>query len=126
MSKVLVVDDQPELRQLFTRVIERQGHTVTTACNGNEALAALESAAPDLILLDMAMPQMDGLTFLRAMRAKPQFSKIPVIILSGLMSPDQIATARELGATDQLVKAEFSMKDLRARVARQLSTSSAA
>lgn len=121
MSTVLIVDDQPELRQLFGRVLEQQKYTVISAANGQEALGLLEKHKPDLVLLDMAMPQMDGLSFLRLVRQNPQWKRLPVIILSGLMSSEQIAEARELGVSDQLVKAEFSMKELRSRVARLLS-----
>jgi len=120
MSRVLVIDDQPELRQLFQRVLENQGYTVTTADNGQAGLGALDAADPQLILLDMAMPLMDGLAFLRELRKIPRWATLPVIILSGLMSAEQTQTARALGVVDQLVKAEFSMKELRARVARHV------
>lgn len=120
MSTILVVDDQPELRQLFQRVLLHQGHQVVVAGNGYEGLLALERSAPELILLDMAMPQMDGLTFLKELRARPRGRDLPVIILSGLMSPEQTAAARALGVSDQLVKAEFSIRDLRALVAKYL------
>jgi CheY-like chemotaxis protein len=120
MSTVLVVDDQAELRQLFQRVLESQGYQIVCAANGQAGLAMLDATNPQLILLDMAMPQMDGITFLRNLRQKPKFQTVPVIVLSGLMSREQIRTARELGVTDTLVKAEFTMKELRNRVARLL------
>ena len=118
MSTVLVVDDQPELRLLFQRVLENQGYGVCTAENGVEGLKVIEQCNPQLVLLDLAMPRMDGLGFLRAIREQQKWAKLPVIMLSGLMSPEQISAARELGVTDRLVKAEFSMKELRARVGR--------
>lgn len=124
MSTVLVVDDQAELRQLFQRVLEHQGYTVITAADGLEAIQMLEAHNPSLALLDMAMPKMDGMGFLREIRRKPRWAKLPVIILSGLMNAEQIDAARKLGVIDQLVKAEFSMKELRARVARHLAGSS--
>ena len=120
MSTILVMDDQPELRQLFQRVLENQGYMVATADNGRAGLAAVGAADPQLILLDMAMPLMDGLTFLHELRRLPGRAGLPVIILSGLMSAEQTRAARELGVVDQLVKAEFSMKELRARVARHV------
>jgi two-component system chemotaxis response regulator CheY len=118
MSTVLVVDDQPELRMLFQRVLENQGYTVVLAENGVEGLQIIEQCNPQLVLLDMAMPRMDGLTFLQAIRGQKKWANLPVIMLSGLMTAEQIAAARELGVADRLVKAEFSMKELRARVAR--------
>ena len=118
MSTVLVVDDQPELRLLFQRVLENQGYRVCTAENGADGLKVIEQCDPQLVLLDLARPRMDGLGFLRAIREQPRWAKLPVIMLSGLMSAEQIAAARELGVADRLVKAEFSMKELRARVAR--------
>ena len=120
MGTVLVIDDQPEMRQLFQRVLERQGHRVVCAGNGQEGLRALQSCPAEVVLLDMAMPEMDGLSFLRTLRQQPRWKQLPVIILSGLMSPEQVAAARALGVTDQLVKAQFSMRELRALVARHL------
>ena len=120
MSKVLVVDDQLELRTLFSRLLENQGHAVVAVGNGSEALRSTETWVPDLILLDLAMPEMDGLTFLRAIRKRDGWLNVPVIMLSGLMSPQQVADARALGVADQLVKGKFSTRELRASVARCL------
>ena len=80
----------------------------------------MQTCPAQVVLLDMAMPEMDGLTFLRALRNQPKWKELPVIILSGLMSAEQVAAARSLGVTDQLVKAQFSMRELRALVARHL------
>ena len=120
MSTVLVVDDQPELRTLFQRMLENQGHSVVTVCNGQEALNYTEAWLPDLVLLDLAMPLMDGLAFLRQVRSRPAWDGVPVIMLSGMMTAEQTAAARQLGVADQLTKGEFSTKDLRAKVAKHL------
>jgi CheY-like chemotaxis protein len=122
MSRVLVVDDQPELRILFSRVLENQGHIVVAVSNGQEGLSSTETWVPDLVLLDLAMPQMDGLAFLRIIRNRSGWATVPVIILSGLMSREQIAAARELGVTHQLTKGGFSTRELRACVAKCLAT----
>ncbi|HSU67835.1 MAG TPA: response regulator [Tepidisphaeraceae bacterium] len=120
MATVLVIDDQMELRTLFQRVLENQGHSVFCACNGDHALRSTESWTPDLILLDLAMPEMDGLAYLRIIRARPGWADVPVIMLSGLMSHEQTRAAEELGVCDQLLKGEFSTRELRARVAKYL------
>lgn len=117
MSTLLIVDDQAELRQLFQRVLETQGYHVVLAANGQAGLDALDAVNPQLILLDMAMPEMDGITFLRRLRQRSGFATVPVLILSGLISREQLQAARELGAADHLVKADFTMKELRSRVA---------
>ena len=118
MARILVIDDQVELRTLFQRILEHAGHNVIAAEGGQEALRATELLIPDLVLLDMAMPQMDGLAFLREARARPGWENVPVIILSGMVTPEQMASARQMGACDQLVKGQFSTRELRARVAR--------
>jgi CheY-like chemotaxis protein len=120
MGKVLVVDDQLELRTLFSRLLEKQGHSVVAVGNGNVALRTTETWVPDLVLLDMAMPEMDGLAFLRAIRSRAGWANVPVIMLSGLMSPGQVIAAQELGVADQLMKGRFSTRELRASVARCL------
>ena len=120
MGMVLVIDDQLELRTLFQRVLENGGHRVVAVGNGEEALRATEDWTPDLILLDLSMPRMDGLDFLRLARQRPGLAKVPVIVLSGLLNAEQTAAARELGVADQLQKGAFTTRELRARIARFL------
>lgn len=120
MPTVLVIDDQMELRTLFQRVLEHGGYQVISAEGGEEAVRMTEAWLPDLILLDLAMPQMDGLEFLRTVRRRAGWAQVPVIVLSGMFSAEQIAAARELGACDQLVKGQFTTRELRARVAKYL------
>ena len=120
MGTVLVIDDQLEIRTLFQRVLENGGHRVVAVGNGEEALRATEAWTPELMLLDLAMPQMDGLGFLRLARQRPSLAKVPVIVLSGMMSAEQTAAARELGVADQLQKGAFTTRELRARVAKFL------
>jgi two-component system cell cycle response regulator DivK len=123
MASILVIDDQMELRTLFHRILERGGHSVITAEGGEEAVRATEAWIPDLVLLDMAMPQMDGLAFLRVVRARPGWKDVPIIVLSGMLSAEQMTIARQLGACDQLVKGQFTTRELRSRVARHLGPS---
>lgn len=117
MGTVLVIDDQLELRTLFQRVLENGGHRVVTVGDGEAALRATENWTPDVILLDLSMPQMDGLAFLRVARQRPGLAEVPVIVLSGMLTPEQTAAARELGVADHLQKGAFTTRELRARVA---------
>jgi CheY-like chemotaxis protein len=120
MATVLVIDDQLEIRTLFQRVLENGGYRVVCVCDGGDALRVTESWKPDLMLLDLSMPQMDGLDFLRLARQRPSLANVPVIVLSGMLSPEQTAAARELGVADHLQKGAFTTRELRARVAKLL------
>jgi CheY-like chemotaxis protein len=120
MATVLVIDDQMELRTLFQRVLEHGGHTVVAAEGGVEAVRATEAWKPDIVLLDMAMPQMDGLEFLRTVRRRPGWQSVPVIVLSGMLTAEQMVAVRELGVCDLLVKGQFTNRELRSRVAQHL------
>ena len=84
MATILIVDDEPILRQLFQKVIEHDGHTVMTASNGREALEVMREQVPDLIMLDMQMPAMDGTTFLRLIRRHQDWAHVPVVIMSAM------------------------------------------
>lgn len=117
MSRILVVDDEPGLRQLYQKVLSRQGYDVRLAANGADALLALGMSMPDLILLDLAMPDMDGISLLRVIRATPGMEKIPVIVLTAFTDGTRLAPLAELNVACQLTKAEFSVRELRERIA---------
>lgn len=120
MDTILVVDDEPTLRDLYKAMLGRQGYRVAVAGNGSQALMALEVVRPDLIVLDMAMPEMDGLAFLRVIRDSVEWKHVPVILLTAFATTEQQAGLAGLGVTEQLTKASFSVRDLRERVARLL------
>lgn len=79
---VLVVDDEPYLCDLIADVLEAEGHTARKASHGLEALERVREHKPDLILLDLMMPIMDGWEFVQALRAMPQFASIPVVVIT--------------------------------------------
>lgn len=87
MASVLIVDDEPTIRELFSYVFEEAGHEIRQAGNGLEALLALEQAIPDFIILDIAMPEMTGKEFVlelaRRAVSKPQLAKIPFVVMTG-------------------------------------------
>jgi excisionase family DNA binding protein len=95
---VLVVDDDPQVRELVRANLELEGYTVREAGSATEGLAALEERAPDLILLDVMMPQMDGWEMLRRVQERHGIGSIPVVMFSGKLDARTQAQATERGA----------------------------
>jgi CheY-like chemotaxis protein/phosphoribosyl 1,2-cyclic phosphodiesterase len=113
--KILVVDDDEDLRFLARRSLARGGHEVTEASGGAEAVRSIERQMPDLILLDLNMPAPDGLETLRMLRSREATRSVPVIVLTAKDDEESVAASFELGATDFLSK-PFTLPQLEARV----------
>jgi CheY-like chemotaxis protein len=105
---------------LFQKVLEHDGHTVLTAANGREALEVMRHQVPDLILLDMLMPAMDGPTFLKLIRRHQDWAHVPVVIMSAVADECNVRNVAALGVRDYLLKAGFSLPMLRKRIAKYL------
>ena len=114
-GEILVVDDDPLNRAILQRGLEREGHGVTTASDGAEALAALRADPVDLVLLDIVMPRMDGFRVLDEMKADPVLREIPVIMISAVDDHESVIRCIEAGAEDHLPK-PFDPVLLRARI----------
>ncbi|MEZ4452645.1 MAG: adenylate/guanylate cyclase domain-containing protein [Nannocystaceae bacterium] len=114
-GKILVVDDNESNRNMLSRRLERQGHTVQLADNGRRALEMLRSGDFDLVLLDVMMPEMDGYEVLERMHADDKLRGLPVIMISALDQLDTVVRCIELGAEDYLPK-PFNPVVLRARI----------
>ena len=112
MKKILVVDDEPKIVQLARDYIERAGFAVLTAGDGPSALAVVRAEKPDLIVLDLGLPGMDGLDVARAVRKD---SNVPIIMLTARGEETDKLVGLELGADDYITK-PFSPKELVARV----------
>ena len=110
--RVLVVDDEPVVRDVLSRYLLREGFTVTEAADGSAALAAVEEVSPDVVLLDLMLPRLSGLDVLRALRLN---GDLPVIILSARASERQRIQGLQLGADDYVVK-PYSPGEVVARV----------
>lgn len=120
---ILLVDDDPLIIRMYQNKLKREGYQVRTAFNGGEALLQLRKEKPDLILLDVMMPKMNGVETLRALKEDPKTKKIPVIILTNLGdNPEDIEGAKKLGALDYLVKSEISLRQLSERVRKAIET----
>lgn len=111
----MVIDDVEDNVQLLATTLERAGYTCVLARGGEEALAALELAVPDVVLLDYMMPGMDGPEVVRRMRAAPRTLEVPVIMLTASTLPDHVNAALTAGATDYITK-PYARRLLLARV----------
>lgn len=119
-SQILVVDDNPQITNLLQKYLVEQGFAVATAGDGQEALRCVGAQVPDLILLDVMMPQMDGFAFMQKLRTQHD---TPVIFLTARMEEIDLLMGFSLGADDYLTK-PFSMSELTARVKAVLRRSS--
>jgi two-component system, chemotaxis family, chemotaxis protein CheY len=117
-STVLVVDDDPDILEALSEILEAEGFEIRRARNGKEALDRLEPDAPQLILLDLMMPVMDGWEFAQRMRQRPpEIARIPIIVLSADRNVG--SKASDLGAVGHLAK-PFELNDLLELVRRSL------
>jgi len=103
-ATILVVDDNEMNRDVLTRRLERQGHVIVPAENGERALEEVEKQPVDLILLDIMMPKLNGYEVLERLKANPQHRHIPVIVISALGELESVVKCIELGAEDYLFK----------------------
>ncbi|MCX7193645.1 MAG: diguanylate cyclase [Proteobacteria bacterium] len=102
--QILLVDDDRAIRLLYKTLLEKSGHSVTTACNGREALEIVKTNPPQLIISDWIMPELDGIEFCRALRKNPDWHKIYVFIVTAQDSAEKLIEAFEAGANDYLSK----------------------
>ncbi len=115
MGKVLVVDDDEMTRTVLVRILEIEGHGISIATTGLEALERVRSDRPDLVVMDVAMPDMDGIEACRILKADPSTSAIPVLVLSGMSDRESRLRGIEAGANDYLTK-PIDREDLVLRV----------
>lgn len=112
MAKVLVIDDDRSLLRALRLGLQSEGHDVTTAMNGESGLAQTATSQPDVVILDMGLPDLDGLEVCKRIR---EWSDVPIIILSATGTENRKVTALDSGANDYVTK-PFSMAELEARI----------
>ncbi len=120
---VAVVDDEKDILSLITHHLKREGYQVKSFRSGKDFLLYLDSVPPDLVLLDIMLPGMDGLEICRILKSKPSTSSIPVIMITAKSTEADIVVGLELGADDYIVK-PFRIRELAARVKSMMRRSS--
>ncbi len=109
--KILVVDDEPMIVRLMEFILARQGHQMLAAVNGEEALEKIRAHKPDLVLLDIMMPRIDGYEVAQQLRADPETARLPIIMLSAKAQGEDIRRGAEVGV-DAYVTKPFSPEHL--------------
>ena len=112
MSQVLVVDDDADTAEATAQFLRRAGHNVRSVPNGREALAALSELVPDVAVLDVRMPEMDGITFLEVMRCYLRWESVPVILITGYPDDPRLVRAHKLGVKRVFTKADYKLQEL--------------
>jgi CheY-like chemotaxis protein len=105
LTRILYAEDEPDIQMVARLALEMVGGFTIEICNnGREALEKIESFAPQLILLDMMMPEMDGITTLSNIKATPELATLPVVFMTAKVQPSEVAQYKELGAAAVLSK----------------------
>jgi DNA-binding response OmpR family regulator len=115
MSQILVVEDDPDIAELIGHYLEKAGHSVEVLASGAAVMPSVRRRPPDLVVLDLMLPELDGLMICQAMRTEPKTAAIPIIMVTARGEEADRITGLELGADDYVTK-PFSPKELAARV----------
>lgn len=116
-KKILLIDDDSLLLRMYATKLQADGYVVLEAANGQEGIAIAKKEKPDLILLDLMMPVMNGIETLKILKKDPDVKNIPVIVQTNVGdNKDDIQRTKEMGALDYLIKSETDLKKLSARV----------
>jgi len=120
-ATILIIDATALARESVAKLLESEGYRVIRARNGKEAWSVMHKDTPDLVLLDLIMPEMDGVTFLSLLRRSTQWKDVPVVVRTGLTDDDKlVGRAWELGVKEVIRKASFRFEDLLRVVKRYL------
>lgn len=109
---ILVVEDENTLALALKKKLENAGYLVSVSVDGKDGLNKIIHEKPDLVLLDLILPVMDGFAVLKQLRAIPEFEFLPVIVLTNLSSDEDIADVLNAGGTDYFIKTEHSLDDI--------------
>ncbi|MBI2578059.1 MAG: response regulator [Candidatus Wildermuthbacteria bacterium] len=108
MVRIVVVEDDKFLRELIVQKLTKEGYDVTEAVDGEIGVQKIKEEHPDLVLLDLILPGIDGFEVLKQVKENPDTAKVPIIILSNLGQQEDVERGLKLGAVDYLIKAHFT------------------
>lgn len=115
-AKILVIDDEPALLNILKIKLEQEGYKFVGARSGREGLELAKQEKPDLILLDLIMPEMDGFAVFDQLKRMPEIKKIKVVILSVSGIEDDVQKGFQMGAADYLVKTKFTLDEMMEKI----------
>jgi len=119
-SKILIIEDDKFLRGLIAQKLKAEGYEVTEAAEGREGLEKVKKEKPNLVLLDLVLPGIDGFEVLKKIKEDPSTSFLPVIILSNLGQKESVEKGLKMGAVDYLIKAHFTPTEIIEKVKNNL------
>jgi len=112
MKHIVFVEDESSLQKILGEALSKEGYNVTSALDGATGLNTIKALKPDLVLLDLILPKIDGFEVLKKIKSDPEIKKIPVVVLTNLEGVEDIDKALELGATTYLVKENYSLEEV--------------
>jgi DNA-binding response OmpR family regulator len=116
MSKILVIEDDTFLQTLEVSKLKKENHEIYSAASGEDAMKKINTPGIELVLLDLILPNFDGFEILKKIRETDATKSIPVIVFSNLSEESDVKKAKELGATDFMVKSNFTLDELMERI----------
>ena len=119
-KKILIIEDEKVLINLLQKKLTQEGYEISIALDGEEGLLEMKERKPDLILLDIIMPEMGGFEVMEEIAKDKELKKIPIIIVSNSGQPVELERAKELGVKDWLIKTEFDPQEVLDKVIKQI------
>ncbi len=123
MAKILFIEDDPLIVKIYTTRLTADGYQVLSAENGEDGIKLAETETPDLVILDIMMPKIDGFGVLEKLRANEMMKNKPILVYSNLAQEEEIKRAQTLGATEFIIKANLSPTEMVEKIKKYLNRS---
>jgi DNA-binding response OmpR family regulator len=120
MKKILFIEDESALQKTFGEILKQEGYEMISALDGEIGIQLAQKEKPDLILLDLILPRINGFDVLRTLKQNPETKRIPVIVLTNLEGVKEVDRAIDLGAKSYLVKAQYSLEEVIGKIKQAL------